>query len=109
MLRESALAFAANELKPARMRTLRSQPVQFDRKLWKTMAEMGWTEPPALPEGGFGWPGFESPEAVPIDEVHYLMQPWHALWFLPVWSACRACSVAWASSAASGRSWRSSG
>ena len=43
MLRESALAFAANELKPARMRTLRLQPVQFDRKLWKTMAEMGWT------------------------------------------------------------------
>jgi alkylation response protein AidB-like acyl-CoA dehydrogenase len=43
MLRESALAFAANELKPARMRTLRTQPVQFDRKLWKTMAEMGWT------------------------------------------------------------------
>ena len=43
MLRESALAFATNELKPARMRTLRTQPVQFDRKLWKTMAEMGWT------------------------------------------------------------------
>ena len=43
------------------------------------MAEMGWTQPPAPPEGGFGWEGFESPEAVPIDDVHYLMQPWHAL------------------------------
>jgi rubrerythrin len=43
------------------------------------MAEMGWSAPPAPPEGGFGWQGFESPEAVPIDEVHYLMQPWHAL------------------------------
>ena len=43
MLRESALAFAARELKPSRMRSLRTQAVQFDRKLWKTMAEMGWT------------------------------------------------------------------
>ena len=25
------------------------------------------------------WPGYESPEAAPIDEVHYLMKPWHAL------------------------------
>jgi rubrerythrin len=43
------------------------------------MAEMGWTEPPAPPEAGFGWGAFEAPETVPIDEVHYLMQPWHAL------------------------------
>jgi len=41
-------------------------------------AEMGWTRDPELP-GGLNWPGYESPEAVPIDEVHYLMQPWHAL------------------------------
>ena len=26
------------------------------------------------------WPGLNAgPETVPIDEVHYLMQPWHAL------------------------------
>ncbi len=43
------------------------------------MAEMGWTVPPEPPAGGLGWPGFEAPETVPIDEVHYLMQPWHAL------------------------------
>jgi rubrerythrin len=43
------------------------------------MAEMGWTEDPAPPAGGFGWPDLEAPETVPIDEVHYLMQPWHAL------------------------------
>jgi rubrerythrin len=43
------------------------------------MAEMGWTEDPEPPAGGFGWPDLEAPETVPIDEVHYLMQPWHAL------------------------------
>ncbi len=43
------------------------------------MAEMGWKEDPEPPKGGFGWSGFEAPETVPIDEVHYLMQPWHAL------------------------------
>ncbi len=43
------------------------------------MAEMGWQVAPAPPLGGFGWPGPEAPETVPIDEVHYLMQPWHAL------------------------------
>jgi rubrerythrin len=43
------------------------------------MAEMGWTSAPPVPRQAVSWPGFESPEAVPIDEVHYLMQPWHAL------------------------------
>ncbi len=43
------------------------------------MAEMGWKDAPKPPAGGFGWPGLEAPETVPIDEVHYLMQPWHAL------------------------------
>jgi hypothetical protein len=43
------------------------------------MAEMGWTEDPEPPAGGFGWPDLEPPETVPFDEVHYLMQPWHAL------------------------------
>jgi len=41
--------------------------------------EMGWTEPPPPPAGGFQWLAFEAPETTPIDEVHYLMQPWHAL------------------------------
>jgi rubrerythrin len=43
------------------------------------MAEMGWKQDPLPPAGGFGWPDLEAPETVPIDEVHYLMQPWHAL------------------------------
>ena len=42
------------------------------------MAEMGWKEAPKH----IGTPvfeGFEAPETAPIDEVHYLMQPWHVL------------------------------
>lgn len=45
----------------------------------QVMLTMGWKEPPPLARERFEWPGFESPEAVPVDEVHYLMQPWHAL------------------------------
>jgi rubrerythrin len=42
-------------------------------------AEMGWdTDPPAPPQAAT-WPGMEAPETPAIDEVHYLMQPWHAL------------------------------
>jgi rubrerythrin len=43
------------------------------------MAEMGWKEPPVMPPGKATWDGFEAPETTPGDEVHYLMQPWHAL------------------------------
>lgn len=43
------------------------------------MAQMGWTEAPEPPAGGFGWTDLEAPETVPGDEIHYLMQPWHAL------------------------------
>ena len=43
------------------------------------MAEMGWKEPPAMPPGRATWEGFEAPETAPGDEVHYLMQPYHAL------------------------------
>jgi rubrerythrin len=43
------------------------------------MAEMGWTTPPARPAGGLHWGDFEAPETVPIESVHYLMRPWHAL------------------------------
>ena len=43
------------------------------------MAEMGWKEAPALPAGRPTWEGFEAPETTPGDEVHYLMQPYHAL------------------------------
>lgn len=43
------------------------------------MAEMGWKEVPPLPSAKPGWEGFEAPETTPGDEVHYLMQPYHAL------------------------------
>jgi len=40
-------------------------------------AQMGWTEPP---EGGvFRWETPEGPETTDYGELHYLMQPWHAL------------------------------
>jgi len=41
------------------------------------MAEMGWKEAPPLPK--IAWDDFEAPETAPADEVHYLMQPYHAL------------------------------
>ncbi len=43
------------------------------------MAQMGWTDATVPPASAAGWPGFEAPETVPIEDVHYLMQPWHAL------------------------------
>ena len=49
------------------------------RHATQIMAEMGWKEAPALPPGRPTWEGFEAPETAPIDEVHYLMQPYHAL------------------------------
>jgi rubrerythrin len=42
------------------------------------MATMRWTKPPEELERR-RWPGFEAPETVAIDDVHYLMQPYHAL------------------------------
>jgi rubrerythrin len=43
------------------------------------MAEMGWTTTPAPLPAAIRWDGFEAPETTPSDEVHYLMQPYHAL------------------------------
>ena len=45
----------------------------------RIMVEMGWKDTPALPSGKPSWEGFEAPETTPGDEVHYLMQPYHAL------------------------------
>ena len=45
----------------------------------RIMAEMGWTEAPAVPAHVLRAPGMDDPETAPFDEVHYLMQPWHAL------------------------------
>ena len=43
------------------------------------MAEMGLKEPPNPALGKPSWESFEAPETTPGDEVHYLMQPYHAL------------------------------
>lgn len=43
LLRESARAFAKRELSPRRYRELRSLPVPFESRLWKALAELGWT------------------------------------------------------------------
>jgi rubrerythrin len=45
----------------------------------RILAEMGWKDMPALPAGQPGWGDFEAPETTPGDEVHYLMQPYHAM------------------------------
>lgn len=44
----------------------------------KIMAEMGWKEPPSLAAAP-AWEGFEAAETIALDDVHYLMRPWHAL------------------------------
>lgn len=43
------------------------------------LADMGWAENVVAPRQGGMWATPESPEAVPVDEMHYLMHPWHAL------------------------------
>jgi rubrerythrin len=42
-------------------------------------AQMGWNDSFVPEVSGQAWPGFEAPETVPLEDVHYLMQPWHAL------------------------------
>ncbi len=49
-----------------------------DKHAEQIMAEMGWTAMPP-PAAGASRAGFEAPETAPGDEVHYLMQPYHAL------------------------------
>ena len=44
----------------------------------RILEEMGWPSAPDLPAPG-AWPEGEGPEAAPLDAVHYLMQPFHAL------------------------------
>ena len=44
----------------------------------KIMKEMGWRTPPA-PTLGWIWGHADAPESVPVTELHYLMQPFHAL------------------------------
>jgi len=40
-------------------------------------AQMGWTHPPEVEVLRWEWP--EGPETTDYGDLHYLMQPWHAL------------------------------
>lgn len=42
------------------------------------MTEMGWKEVPAMGAAP-AWEGFEGAETGAMDDIHYLMQPWHVL------------------------------
>ena len=57
----------------------RKMAVIESRHATQIMEEMGWEKSPPLHFGLPTWDGFEAPETAPIDEVHYLMQPYHAL------------------------------
>jgi rubrerythrin len=41
--------------------------------------DMDWAEDDFAPHDAGAWGTPEPPESVPIDEMHYLMHPWHAL------------------------------
>ncbi|UCE32631.1 MAG: ferritin-like domain-containing protein [Burkholderiales bacterium] len=45
----------------------------------RILADMGWSEDTAASPKVSAWVALEAPESVPIDEMHYLMQPYHAL------------------------------
>lgn len=43
------------------------------------LSDMGWADDVVVPRQVGVWGTPESPEVVPIEEMHYLMHPWHAL------------------------------
>jgi rubrerythrin len=45
----------------------------------QVLEEMGWSSPPQPPAGGYRWEGPEGHESGDISDLHYLMQPHHAL------------------------------
>ena len=44
----------------------------------RILEEMGWPSLPVLP-AAYAWDAEEAPETAPMDALHYLMQPRHAL------------------------------
>ena len=70
-----ALALHNNQEVAALFRTMAEHEARHAQRI---MAEMGWREAPPAPLAQY-WPGHASPESLPFDDVHYLMQPWHAL------------------------------
>jgi rubrerythrin len=45
----------------------------------QVLEEMGWLSPPPPPAGGYHWEGPEGSESGDMSDLHYLMQPHHAL------------------------------
>jgi len=45
----------------------------------QVLEHMGWKTPPSPPEGGYQWERISGPESGDPEELHYLMQPYHAL------------------------------
>jgi rubrerythrin len=43
------------------------------------LEEMRWTSPPKPPSTGYRWESPEGPETGDVTDLHYLMQPYHAL------------------------------
>lgn len=43
------------------------------------LEQMGWVQPPQPPAGGWKWETPEGPETGDALDLHYLMQPYHAL------------------------------
>lgn len=43
------------------------------------LAQMGWNAPPSAPDAVFDATGTEGPETAASEDLHYLMQPYHAL------------------------------
>ena len=56
----------------------RKMAVIESRHAEQIMASMGWTRPPPEAARGAGYPA-DGAETAPAEEVHYLMQPYHAL------------------------------
>lgn len=44
----------------------------------RIVEEMGWKQPPKMLLA-WRWDDAEPPETAPVTDLHYLMQPWHAL------------------------------
>jgi rubrerythrin len=57
-------------------RTMAGHEAKHGRRI---MAEMGWLEVPQIKVHAKTWPAEIAPETLSFGEVHYLMQPWHAL------------------------------
>lgn len=45
----------------------------------RIMGQMGWSQPPALKPDAELFKGFQASEMASIDDMHYLMKPWHVL------------------------------